>query len=102
MTLPEAYCRVNRARGVELISPEDLVEACHKLDKVDSPMRYYINTLKFLLFSMIPYLTVMRNKIAKNETNFLGKNQAAKLGIEPATFRATAKHAAYCATEATI
>jgi hypothetical protein len=39
--------------------------------------------------------------IVKIETNFLGKNQATKLGIEPATFRATAKHATYCATEAT-
>ena len=34
----------------------------------------------------------------KIETNFLGKNQATKLGIEPATFRATAKHAKYCAS----
>lgn len=41
MTLPEAYCRVNRARGVELISPEDLLEACQKLDKVDSPIWYF-------------------------------------------------------------
>jgi hypothetical protein len=31
----------------------------------------------------------------------LGKNQATKLGIEPATYRATTKHATYCATETT-
>lgn len=36
MTLPEAYCRINRARGVHLISPEDLLLACQKLDKIDS------------------------------------------------------------------
>lgn len=36
MTLPEAYCRVNRARGIHLISPEDLLNACQKLDKVNS------------------------------------------------------------------
>ena len=43
----------------------------------------------------------MRNRIVKIETNFLGKNQATKLGIEPATFRATAKHATYYAIDAT-
>ena len=43
----------------------------------------------------------MRNRIVKIETNFLGKNQATKLGIEPATFRVAVKHATYCATEAT-
>ena len=43
----------------------------------------------------------MRNRIVKIETNFFGKNKATKLGIEPATFRTTAKHATYCATEAT-
>uniref|UniRef100_A0A914Q352 Vacuolar protein-sorting-associated protein 36 n=1 Tax=Panagrolaimus davidi TaxID=227884 RepID=A0A914Q352_9BILA len=36
MTLPEAYCRINRARGVHLISPEDLLLACQKLDKINS------------------------------------------------------------------
>ena len=43
----------------------------------------------------------MRNGIVKIETNFLGKNQTTKLDIEPTTFRATAKHATYCTTEAT-
>ncbi|KAH7697617.1 Vacuolar protein sorting 36 containing protein [Aphelenchoides avenae] len=41
MTLPEAYCRVNRARGVELISPEDLLNACQRLDQIQSPIRLY-------------------------------------------------------------
>lgn len=34
MTLPEAYCRINRARGTELISPEDLLNACLKLESL--------------------------------------------------------------------
>ena len=38
ITLPEAYCRMNRARGLELISPEDLLNACNKLDKINSPI----------------------------------------------------------------
>ncbi|XP_035912647.1 vacuolar protein-sorting-associated protein 36 [Anopheles stephensi] len=28
MSLADVYCRVNRARGLELLSPEDLLEAC--------------------------------------------------------------------------
>lgn len=41
MTLPEAYCRINRARGLELISPEDLLNACNKLEKINSPICLY-------------------------------------------------------------
>ena len=28
MTLTDAFCRVNRARGLELVSPEDILNAC--------------------------------------------------------------------------
>jgi ESCRT-II complex subunit VPS36 len=42
MTLPEAYCRINRARGVHLISPEDLLLACQKLDKINSTITMYV------------------------------------------------------------
>lgn len=31
MSLADAYCRVNRARGLELLSPEDLLNACKVL-----------------------------------------------------------------------
>ena len=31
MSLADAYCRVNRARGMELLSPEDLLNACHRM-----------------------------------------------------------------------
>lgn len=30
--MADAYCRVNRARGLELLSPEDLLHACLMLD----------------------------------------------------------------------
>ncbi|CAD7080989.1 unnamed protein product [Hermetia illucens] len=32
MSLADVYCRVNRARGLELLSPEDLLNACKFLD----------------------------------------------------------------------
>lgn len=31
MSLADVYCRVNRARGMELLSPEDLLNACHRM-----------------------------------------------------------------------
>uniref|UniRef100_H0VC30 Vacuolar protein-sorting-associated protein 36 n=1 Tax=Cavia porcellus TaxID=10141 RepID=H0VC30_CAVPO len=36
MSLTEVYCLVNRARGMELLSPEDLVNACKMLRVFDS------------------------------------------------------------------
>lgn len=32
MSLADVYCRVNRARGLELLSPEDLLNACRMLN----------------------------------------------------------------------
>uniref|UniRef100_A0A8C5LEQ8 Vacuolar protein-sorting-associated protein 36 n=1 Tax=Jaculus jaculus TaxID=51337 RepID=A0A8C5LEQ8_JACJA len=39
MSLTEVYCLVNRARGMELLSPEDLVNACKMLDALKLPLR---------------------------------------------------------------
>ena len=36
MTLTDAYVRVNRARGLELISPEDFLGACQQLSSLHS------------------------------------------------------------------
>ena len=33
MTLTDAFCRLNRARGLELVSPDDLLNACAELNK---------------------------------------------------------------------
>ncbi|CAH2234175.1 vacuolar protein-sorting-associated protein 36 [Pararge aegeria] len=38
MSLADVWCRVNRARGLELVSPEDLLNACKLLERVDAPM----------------------------------------------------------------
>lgn len=32
MTITEVYCRINRARGLELVSPEDVLNACRLLN----------------------------------------------------------------------
>jgi len=39
MSLVEAFCRLNRARGVDLASPNDLMSACHCLAKLNLPLR---------------------------------------------------------------
>lgn len=39
MSLADVYCRVNRARGLELLSPEDLLNACQILEKLALPVR---------------------------------------------------------------
>ena len=41
MTLTDAFCRVNRARGMELLSPEDLVNACKALKAAGKPMQLH-------------------------------------------------------------
>ncbi len=39
MPITDVFCRVNRARGLELISPEDLLQGCKALRDVKLPMR---------------------------------------------------------------
>jgi len=41
ITLTDAYCRVNRARGMDLISPEDLLNACNAFVIVNIPMKLH-------------------------------------------------------------
>ncbi|MCP9259417.1 Vacuolar protein-sorting-associated protein 36 [Dirofilaria immitis] len=38
MTLSDVYCRVNRARGLELLSPEDILNACEMLKQTNLPI----------------------------------------------------------------
>ncbi|MFT7818506.1 vacuolar protein-sorting-associated protein 36 [Arapaima gigas] len=39
MALTEVYCLVNRARGMELLSPEDLLNACKMFESLNLPLR---------------------------------------------------------------
>nr|CAG4643352.1 EOG090X09MN [Ilyocryptus agilis] len=38
MALSDAYCRVNRARGLDLLSPEDFMQACHEMKDLNCPI----------------------------------------------------------------
>lgn len=38
MLLTEVYCRINRARGMELLSPEDVLHACQVMKKLALPL----------------------------------------------------------------
>lgn len=42
MALTDVYCRMNRARGLELLSPEDLLNACKMLDILNLPIRLHV------------------------------------------------------------
>ncbi|XP_033866834.2 vacuolar protein-sorting-associated protein 36 [Acipenser ruthenus] len=42
MALTEVYCLVNRARGMELLSPDDLVNACKMFEALKLPLRLRI------------------------------------------------------------
>jgi len=39
MLLSDAYCRINRARGLELLSPDDLLNACKMLANLPLPLK---------------------------------------------------------------
>ncbi|CAF0901364.1 unnamed protein product [Adineta ricciae] len=39
MTLSDAFCRINRARGYELISPDDLLNAAVHMEELGLPVR---------------------------------------------------------------
>lgn len=39
LLLPDVYCLFNRARGTELVSPDDLVQACLAFQEVGLPLR---------------------------------------------------------------
>lgn len=41
MALTDVYCRVNRARGMELLSPEDLLNACKQLNNMQMPVKLH-------------------------------------------------------------
>ncbi len=42
ITAPDAYCLFNRARGIHLVSPEDMVRACEMFASLHLPVKYVV------------------------------------------------------------
>jgi len=53
MTVSDAFCRVNRARGYELISPEDLLNAAMHMERLGLPVRLRILSSGVKSFELI-------------------------------------------------
>lgn len=71
MSLADVWCRVNRARGLELISPEDLLNACKLLQTMDAPMLLR----KFPSGACVLQLNSQRDEeVAKNMIDLLEEN----------------------------
>ncbi|CAG9767045.1 unnamed protein product [Ceutorhynchus assimilis] len=41
IVLTDAFCRINRARGLELISPEDVLNACKLMEQLQMPLKVF-------------------------------------------------------------
>lgn len=41
MALTDVFCRVNRARGLELLSPDDVLNACQVMESLGLPLKVY-------------------------------------------------------------
>lgn len=71
ITLTDAYCRVNRARGLELLSPEDLLNACNGFSSEPNiPLR--LHTFETTGVSVIQLVSVFRSRLKPNLN--LGRN----------------------------
>ncbi|CAH0759306.1 unnamed protein product [Diatraea saccharalis] len=72
MSLADVWCRVNRARGLELISPEDLLNACKLLQTIDAPM----SLRKFPSGACVLQLNNQRDdEVAKNISGLFEDNE---------------------------
>ena len=61
ITLTDAFCRVNRARGLELLSPEDLLNACNSFASEPSiPLR--LHTFETTGVSVIQLVRILTRK----------------------------------------
>ncbi|XP_063374609.1 vacuolar protein-sorting-associated protein 36 [Cydia amplana] len=71
MSLSDVWCRVNRARGLELISPEDLLNACKLLQTIGAPM----SLRKFPSGACVLQMTSQRDEeVAKTTCTMLEEN----------------------------
>ncbi|XP_072170830.1 vacuolar protein-sorting-associated protein 36-like [Diadema setosum] len=70
MAITDVYCRINRARGMELLSPDDLIDACQQFERLRLPLRLR----KFTSGVMVLESVSQGEEAAINETAELLKN----------------------------
>ncbi|BES94026.1 Vacuolar protein sorting protein 36 Vps36 [Nesidiocoris tenuis] len=72
MSLADAYCRVNRARGLELLSPEDHLRACRTLNSLPSTnlrLREFDSGVRVLQLSSHSDEAVIEDTVQQMERN---------------------------------
>ncbi|XP_024523405.1 vacuolar protein sorting-associated protein 36 isoform X1 [Selaginella moellendorffii] len=89
LALVDVYCLFNRARGTELISPEDLLQACDLWDRLDVPVmlrRFDSGALAIQIKSKSDDEVVARiMRLVDDLRTGVGAREAAKcLGVAPA------------------
>lgn len=80
MALVDVYCLYNRARGTELISPEDLLQACSLWEKFDVPvmLRKFDSGVK-----VIQTKTHSDDEVFARISSLAQKEDALQKGISP-------------------
>ncbi|EDV97160.1 vacuolar protein-sorting-associated protein 36 [Drosophila grimshawi] len=82
MSLADVYCRVNRARGFELLSPEDLLHACEQLNGPIKLRRFPSGAMVLQLESQDDELIAIDTSEKVREAESLAVEELAKqLGI---------------------
>ena len=80
MTLTDAYVRVNRARGLELLSPEDFLGACEQLSTLKKSTQVVMNT-----FDTTGVKVLQLESAAVTNEDVLEKTEAAVVDSESLT-----------------
>jgi hypothetical protein len=69
ITLTDAYCRVNRARGLDLVSPEDLLNACNNFGR-DNDIPLTLHNFETTGVSVIQLVRLNLPTLGANPTTF--------------------------------
>ncbi|KAJ8944772.1 hypothetical protein NQ318_003640 [Aromia moschata] len=67
MALTDVFCRVNRARSLELLSPEDILNSCRIMESLGLPLKLY----QFTSGVKVLQLSTMDNEIVAESTALL-------------------------------
>lgn len=78
MSLADVYCRVNRARGLELLSPEDLLQACRCMEGPMKLRTFPSGAMVLQLDSQDDELTANDTLSLVQESNSLAVEELAK------------------------